>query len=45
MLLFINRNHMDQNKNNLLPGTLNLMTLKNLETLGPLHGYGGCQAH
>ena len=31
---------MDQNKNNLLPGTLNLMILKTLETLGPLHGYG-----
>jgi DNA-binding PadR family transcriptional regulator len=31
---------MDQNKNNLLPGTLNLMILKTLETLGPLHGFG-----
>jgi len=31
---------MDQNKNNLLPGTLSLMILKTLETLGPLHGYG-----
>jgi transcriptional regulator len=31
---------MDQNKNNLLPGTLNLMILKTLEALGPLHGYG-----
>jgi len=40
LLLLINRNHMDQNKNNLLPGTLNLMILKTLETLGPLHGYG-----
>jgi PadR family transcriptional regulator, regulatory protein PadR len=29
---------MDQN--NILPGTLNLMILKTLETLGPLHGYG-----
>jgi PadR family transcriptional regulator, regulatory protein PadR len=27
-------------KNELLPGTLNLMVLKTLETLGPLHGYG-----
>ena len=31
---------MGQNKNNLLPGTLSLMILKTLETLGPLHGYG-----
>jgi len=27
-------------KNELLPGTLNLMVLKTLETLGSLHGYG-----
>ena len=25
---------------NLLPGTLDLVVLKTLETLGPLHGYG-----
>jgi PadR family transcriptional regulator PadR len=31
---------MQQNKNPVLPGTLNLMILKTLETLGPLHGYG-----
>ena len=31
---------MEQNKNDLLPGTLNLMVLKTLATLGPLHGYG-----
>ncbi len=32
---------MPQNKNPVLPGTLNLMILKTLEkTLGPLHGYG-----
>jgi PadR family transcriptional regulator, regulatory protein PadR len=31
---------MSQEKNALLPGTLNLMILKTLETLGPLHGYG-----
>jgi hypothetical protein len=30
---------MEQNKNPVLPGTLNLMILKTLETLGPLHGY------
>jgi PadR family transcriptional regulator len=27
-------------RNEVLPGTLNLMVLKTLETLGPLHGYG-----
>jgi PadR family transcriptional regulator, regulatory protein PadR len=27
-------------KNEVLPGTLNLMVLKTLETMGPLHGYG-----
>jgi PadR family transcriptional regulator len=26
--------------NQLMPGTLNLMVLKTLHTLGPLHGYG-----
>jgi transcriptional regulator len=31
---------MEQQKNEVLPGTLNLMVLKTLETLGPLHGYG-----
>ena len=31
---------MEQNKNELLPGTLNLMVLKTLDSLGPLHGYG-----
>jgi transcriptional regulator len=31
---------MEQNKKDLLPGTLNLMVLKTLATLGPLHGYG-----
>src|SRR5438309_10243409 len=31
---------MEQHKNGLLPGTLNLMVLKTLDTLGPLHGYG-----
>jgi PadR family transcriptional regulator PadR len=31
---------MEQQKNELLPGTLNLMVLKTLSTLGPLHGYG-----
>jgi PadR family transcriptional regulator PadR len=31
---------MEQQKNDVLPGTLNLMVLKTLSTLGPLHGYG-----
>jgi len=31
---------MKQHKNEVLPGTLNLMVLKTLSTLGPLHGYG-----
>jgi hypothetical protein len=30
---------MQQNKNTVFPGTLNLMILKALETLEPLHGY------
>jgi transcriptional regulator len=38
--LLINRGHMEQQKNEVLPGTLNLMVLKTLSTLGPLHGYG-----
>jgi PadR family transcriptional regulator PadR len=39
-MLLINRSFMEQHKNEVLPGTLNLMVLKTLETLGPLHGYG-----
>jgi PadR family transcriptional regulator PadR len=31
---------MEQEKNEVLPGTLNLMVLKTLDSLGPLHGYG-----
>jgi transcriptional regulator len=31
---------MKHHKREALPGTLNLMILKTLETLGPLHGYG-----
>jgi len=31
---------MGQGKTEILPGTLNLMVLKTLHTLGPLHGYG-----
>src|SRR5499426_1626583 len=40
LLLQSNRSHMEQSKNELLPGTLNLMVLKTLDSLGPLHGYG-----
>lgn len=31
---------MEQQKNEVLPGTLNLMVLKTLNTLGTLHGFG-----
>ena len=31
---------MKPSKTEILPGTLNLMILKTLDTLGPLHGYG-----
>lgn len=31
---------MEQSKNEILPGTLNLMVLRTLQALGPLHGYG-----
>jgi transcriptional regulator len=31
---------MKQAKNDILPGTLNLMILKTLDLLGPLHGFG-----
>lgn len=31
---------MEQARNEILPGTLNLMVLKTLESLGRLHGYG-----
>jgi PadR family transcriptional regulator, regulatory protein PadR len=31
---------MEQDKNEILPGTLNLMVLRTLDTIGPLHGYG-----
>src|SRR5262245_58664973 len=40
VVLLINRRHMEQRKNEVLPGTLNLMVLKTLITLGPSHGYG-----
>lgn len=31
---------MAQDKQEVLPGTLNLLVLKTLATMGPLHGYG-----
>ena len=31
---------MAQTKNEIMPGTLNLMVLKTLHGIGPLHGYG-----
>ena len=31
---------MEENKNEILPGTLNLMILRTLQALGPVHGYG-----
>lgn len=31
---------MGENKHEVLPGTLNLLVLKTLATLGPLHGFG-----
>jgi len=31
---------MPESKKEVLPGTLNLLVLKTLATLGPLHGYG-----
>jgi transcriptional regulator len=31
---------MKQAKSDILPGTLNLMVLRTLDILGPLHGYG-----
>jgi PadR family transcriptional regulator PadR len=40
LMLIINRSLMEQEKNEVLPGTLNLMVLKTLDSLGPLHGYG-----
>ena len=42
LLLIINRGciRMVRDKHEVLPGTLNLLILKTLDTLGPLHGYG-----
>jgi len=43
LLLIINRRltlMARDSKHEVLPGTLNLLILKTLDTLGPLHGYG-----
>src|ERR1051325_3968996 len=42
LLLISNRRYflMSQDKHDVLPGTLNLLILKTLATLGSLHGYG-----
>ena len=34
---------MGENKGDVLQGTLDLMVLKTLESMGPLHGYGIAQ--
>src|SRR5437016_10212115 len=39
-LCTIQRSSMDQSKSEILQGTLDLMILKTLAVLGPLHGYG-----
>jgi PadR family transcriptional regulator PadR len=38
--LKVNLRHMDKNKSEVLQGTLDLMILKTLHALGPLHGFG-----
>lgn len=35
---------MGNNKSDVLQGTLDLMVLKTLESMGPLHGYGIARA-
>src|ERR1051325_9734438 len=40
LMLVINRRLMDANMNEILPGTLNLMVLRTLDSIGPLHGFG-----
>lgn len=39
-MLNINSKPMSAGKSDILQGTLDLIVLKTLETLGPLHGYG-----
>lgn len=40
LLLTVNRSSMSAGKSDVLQGTLDLIVLKTLETLGPTHGYG-----
>lgn len=40
LLLNVNRSVMSADKSDILQGTLDLIVLKTLETLGPTHGYG-----
>jgi PadR family transcriptional regulator, regulatory protein PadR len=40
LLLMTNRDKHQPNKKDVVPGTLNLMVLKTLGSLGSLHGYG-----
>src|ERR1700754_3206988 len=40
LLWYDHRRHMPDSKLDLLQGTLDLMVLQTLHTLGPLHGYG-----
>ena len=40
LLLALNRRLMATGKSDILQGTLDLIVLKTLETMGPLHGYG-----
>ncbi len=40
LLLSANRSVMSAEKSDILQGTLDLIVLKTLETLGPTHGYG-----
>jgi PadR family transcriptional regulator PadR len=40
LLLTVNRRVMSGGKSDVLQGTLDLIVLKTLETLGPTHGYG-----
>jgi transcriptional regulator len=40
LLLAVNRSFMSAGKSDILQGTLDLIVLKTLETMGPTHGYG-----
>jgi PadR family transcriptional regulator len=42
-MLNINRTPLRSDKSEILRGTLDLLVLKTLDTLGPLHGYGIAQ--